>query len=257
MMKTVTAQPAGEETVSTIEPIDIATSYGSLSAIVHLPAHRPAPVVVCCHGLLSSKDSSKWVLIGKELCRNGLGVVRFDFSGCGASRASMGEDLVSGRVRDLRAVLGYVYAQPWWNGVTGLMGSSFGGFVALLTASQEQGSVSGVVSWASPFDLARIRLSGEDRRNLSQRFAPGLPPGASEKLEGHRPVGGVLILHGRQDEVVPWQDAHDIYEWSGEPRQLLMMELADHRITDPESRGLAVRLSVDWLMERTGVRVKK
>ena len=43
----------------------------NLSAAVHLPKKTPAPVIVCCHGLLSLKESPKFVAIGEEMSRAG------------------------------------------------------------------------------------------------------------------------------------------------------------------------------------------
>lgn len=233
-----------------VEAVDIPTPDGPLAGVVHLPSRIPACVVVCCHGLLSSKDSDKFVRIGEEFSQNGIAVVRFDFSGCGGSGASLGDSLVAGRMRDLRAVLDFVYRQPWSNTVTGLLGSSFGGYLALLTAASDRKRLNAVVCWAAPFDLEKIQLAPEEPEALKKRFPPGFELGAPTSLEGLPPVSGVFVIHGKQDRTVPWQEALDIYSHSADPRRLLVMEKVEHRFLDPSSRRLALRLSLEWFLEQ-------
>jgi pimeloyl-ACP methyl ester carboxylesterase len=232
------------------EHIEIAIPDGSLAAAVHLPLRLPASVVVCCHGLLSSKDSAKFVRMGEEFSENGLAVVRFDFSGCGASRASLAESLLAGRMRDLRAVLDFVYNRPWSNGITGLLGSSFGGYLALLAASSDLERIKSVVCWAAPFDLEKITLPPGEPRALRKRFPPGFELGAPTSLEAMPPISGVLAIHGKLDETVPWQEALEIYHRARDPRRLLVMEKVEHRFLDPASRRLARRLSLEWFLEQ-------
>jgi fermentation-respiration switch protein FrsA (DUF1100 family) len=49
--------------------------------VLHLPAARPAPCVVACHGMGASKDSDKYLLLGRELPAAGLALARFELLG--------------------------------------------------------------------------------------------------------------------------------------------------------------------------------
>jgi len=236
-------------------PITIPGGAGPLAAVAHIPERTPAPVVVCCHGLLSSKNSEKYVVIGEEFSRAGLAVVRFDFAGCGDSAAALGENLLASRVGDLKAVLSYVDGQPWAKGPVGLLGSSLGGYISLLGAASDAADgarrrVQAVVCWAAPFDLERIGLSPEDLENLKQSFPPGFETGSPMNLRALPALPRVLLIHGRRDEIIPWKDAVDLYNQVGEPRRLLLVETADHRLLDPSCRRLAIRVSLDWLREQ-------
>jgi len=231
-----------------IELVDIPTVDGPLAGAVHLPSLIPASVVVCCHGLLSSKDSDKFITIGKEFSRNGVAVVRFDFSGCGASNALLVSSLIHSRIRDLRAVLDFVSRQPWANGITGLLGSSFGGYLALLAAASEPERLNAVVCWATPFDLEKIKLDPKESENLRNCFPPGFELGSPTSLRGLSPVSRVFVIHGKRDETVSWQDALDIYDCSSDPKRLLIMENVEHRFIDLSSRRLALRLSLEWFI---------
>jgi len=232
------------------ERIAIETPAGILAAVAHLPERTPCSVVVCSHGLLSSKDSSKFVSIGEALSGAGTAAVRFDFSGCGESRTAAAADLLGTRTRDLLQVLDYVQRQPWANGRIGLLGSSLGGLVSLLAAAFHGHGVGAVVCWATPFDLHRLERALAESGALQRCFPDVSSLGSPLDLSALSNIGGVFVIHGRDDDVVPWSDAVAIYRGVGEPRRLLIMEGADHRFLDPACRAFALKASLEWLRER-------
>ena len=101
----------------------IAADGIDLSAVAHLPDKVPAPVIVCSHGLLSAKESPKFVAIGEEMPKAGFCVLRFDFSGCGDSPPRLAMSLVEARRHDLEAAIDFALKQPWSDGRIGLLGS--------------------------------------------------------------------------------------------------------------------------------------
>jgi alpha-beta hydrolase superfamily lysophospholipase len=230
--------------------ISIRTPDGPIPAAVHLPARTPAPVVVCCHGLLSYKDSSKFVDIGERFSHGGLAVVRFDFTGCGESEIAHRESVLFSRMSDLRCVLDYVAQQPWAEGRIGLLGSSLGGYLSLLAAASGGPHIQAVVCWATPFDLSRIKLGLAESEELKQVFPPGFGLGSPEDLRDLPPIPRVLVIHGRQDETVSWQEAVTIYRRLAEPKRLLLLETADHRLLDPGWRETAMDASWKWFQEQ-------
>lgn len=232
------------------QAISIATQAGPLAAAVHLPQRFPSPVVVCCHGMLSNKASSKYVDIADVFNRAGIAVVRFDFSGCGESQASPLPDLITSRVRDLHAVLVHVQDASWASGPVGLLGSSMGGYIACLVASSGRHDLGGMVCWATPFDLTKITGAREVMENHRRILPGGVGIGLPLNLDAMNPVPGMLVLHGRQDEIVPWKDCLDLYRHAGEPKRVFIMETADHRFADPAWREMAIRMSLEWFQDR-------
>jgi uncharacterized protein len=229
------------------EFIEIPRVGGSLAALVHLPPRLPAPTVICCHGLLSSKDSSKFVVICEELCQAGFAAVRFDFSGCGASPRVAEPTLLATRSRDLSTVMVHVRRQTWTTGQVGLLGSSLGGYLALQAAAQaSRGAIKAVVCWATPFDLVRVRTALEQEGRPTGASAVLAALGEPQDLSALPPLSSVLMVHGEQDTTVAWQEAVRIYHLLADPKQLLLFEKADHRFLDPACRRLAIRASVDW-----------
>ena len=232
-----------------VEDISLHTAQGPVACVVHFPETTPAPVIVCCHGLLSSKESCKYIVIGEDFSRAGFAVLRFDFSGCGKSPASLEKRLLPARLENLRSVLGFVSEQPWCNGSLGLLGSSLGGYLSLLAAAGDEGLVRGVVCWATPFDLSRIETAFRESEEFRALFPEGSELGDPQSLEGAALVKGVLVVHGEQDETVPWEDGVEIYRRALEPKRICLIKDGDHRFVDPECRRLARNLSLEWFRE--------
>ncbi|MGA2026669.1 MAG: alpha/beta fold hydrolase [Syntrophobacteraceae bacterium] len=219
-----------------------------LSAVVHLPGKVPAPVIVCSHGLLSAKESPKFVAIGETMSKAGFCVLRFDFSGCGDSPPRRGMSLVEARTCDLKAAMSFVLKQPWSDGCIGLLGSSLGGFLSLLAANERPELIRATVCWAAPFDISGIRPDTEDFEELRTNFPDGPSLGSPTNLDGLGEAGRVLLIHGQLDNVVPWRDSVRIYERLNDPRKLLLMRTADHRISDDSWRKRAIQASLEWFL---------
>jgi predicted alpha/beta-hydrolase family hydrolase len=59
--------------------------------ILHPPASQPAAVVILCHGMESSKESEKIVVLSRQLSEKGIFALRFDFAGSGESEGRLRE----------------------------------------------------------------------------------------------------------------------------------------------------------------------
>ena len=219
-----------------------------LSAAVHLPGKVPAPVIVCSHGLLSAKESPKFVAIGEEMSKAGFCALRFDFSGCGNSLRRPLMSLVEARKCDLEAAIGFALKQPWSDGRMGLLGSSLGGFLSLLAAHERPDLIRATVAWAAPFDISMIHPEKESLEELRAIFPDGFSLGSPTNLDAVSEARRVLLIHGQLDEVVPWKDSVRVYERLNDPKKLLIMRTADHRISDDSWRRRAILDSVEWFL---------
>lgn len=93
---------------------------------------KNAPTVVMCHGFGSSMDkpiSSR--ALAQKLVENGLSVFRFDFTGHGESEGKMNEITPLDGLDDLKSVVKILNKKK-----IALYGSSFGGYVSILYATQ-------------------------------------------------------------------------------------------------------------------------
>ena len=221
----------------------------SLAAVVHLPEKVPAPVIVCCHGLLSLKESPKYVAVGEEMSGAGLAVLRFDFSGCGESPARPGEALIGARARDLDVILNFVSGQSWSDGRIGLLGSSLGGYLSLLAADANPEGIIAAACWASPFDISRIQLAPTEIDQLGNISPGGFQLGEPQNLSAVSRASRVLLIHGRQDRVVNWEQSLQIYDRLNNPKELILMHTTDHQFLDESWRKAAIRASLDWFRQ--------
>jgi fermentation-respiration switch protein FrsA (DUF1100 family) len=226
-------------------PLEILSDGLRLRAVLHTPDTASWPLVILCHGFLSYKDSSKYRQLVQVFARQAVATVRFDFRGCGESEGLMSESSISRRWRDLQRVIDESVDLEGFDGRLGLLGSSLGGYLALLEVSQNS-NVRCVAVWSSPahlLDLAK-RLPEVSPVEFSQECYEDLL--TVELLPRLKNVQRVLIVHGQEDHEVPPEHASSLYEVLDEPKALHILERADHRFTASEWREEAIRLTMEW-----------
>lgn len=218
-----------------------------LAAVLTLLDQGRGACLVACHGLAASKDSEKYQLLAAAAGEAGLASCRFDFRGCGESGGRFADSTVAGRIADLREIIAFLRAHPALDGRLSLVGSSLGGFLALHVAASDP-LIRGVVTWNTPVTLRGMGGPGRetDMEGLGEPIREELARG--ELVDAPAGVGRVLVIQGTQDEAVPPEHGRLLFERSAEPKALLMLEGADHRLTDPAHRRRAIRESVSWLL---------
>lgn len=215
-----------------------------VSGILHLPDRKSAPCVIASHGLLSSKDSEKYVELSTRLSREGFAVLRFDFLGCGQSEGRLEDSTITGRLEELGTVIDFVRTNVAVGGdPIALMGSSLGGYLSLFKAAQEK-DVKAIVTWATPYRLSRPSVNAEKLPPLGESFYDDLKN--HDLISVLERVHHCLVIHGDIDELVPLTHATLIYENVSEPKRLEVINGADHRLTNPEHRDRAYRLTAAW-----------
>ena len=226
-------------------PLEILSDGLRLRAVLHTPGTASWPLVILCHGFLSYKDSLKYRQLVQAFARQSVATVRFDFRGCGESEGLLSESSISRRWRDLQRVIDESVNLDDFDGRLGLLGSSLGGYLALLEVSQNS-TVRCAAVWSSPshlLDLAK-RLPEVSPVEFSQECYEDLL--TVELLPRLKNVQRVLIVHGQKDQQVPPEHASSLYEVLAEPKALHILEGADHRFTASEWREEAIRLTMEW-----------
>jgi len=221
----------------------------------------PYPAVCICHGIPAErhdpKDSS-YSLLAERICREGLAVLIFKFRGTGTSEGNL--DL-PGWTRDLRAAIDYLAALPEVDSSRlSLLGFSAGAAVSIYVAARDKRVLS-VASCASPVELASL-IKDDDTKSIIGHFRDiavirdkDFPPSVDDWLDGFRSVSPVeyiadiaprhlLLAHGNKDEVVPVNHAYKLYARAGEPKQIIIIDGAGHRLKQ-DSRAMAI--VIDWL----------
>lgn len=225
--------------------LEILSDDLNLKAVLHAPANGSWPLVIFCHGLLSHKDGSKYRSLAQVLAQEGIASLRFDFRGCGESEGRLGESTVSGRWHDLQAVIERSETLDGFDGRLGILGSSLGGYLALLESSRNP-RVRCVAAWSTPSHLNDLadRLPEVMPVAVSQVFYNDLR--AVQLFPRLGEIRRVLIVHGRQDHLVPAEHASTLFSGARDPKMIYLMNDADHRFSQPAARQQAIRQSLDW-----------
>lgn len=182
---------------------------------------RPAPAVVFVHGLGSSKESPRNVVIASQLVDHGIAAVLFDLSGHGESTSGPREG-VEEYIQDLEAVVAWTLAQPEVDREQfAVAGSSMGAVVALYAAT-----------WG------RVRP-----RTMVLR-APPAEPGEFVALRVPS-----LLLVGSHDSLV---EAAKAAAATSPAVELRIIPGARHLFEEPGTLELATEATVSWLAAKLG-----
>jgi fermentation-respiration switch protein FrsA (DUF1100 family) len=214
---------------------------------LHLPnaSSDRVPCVIACHGLLSSKQSPKFISIAEHFSRNGIAVIRFSFSGCGDSSGNISDTTVTGRLQELEHIYDFASRHPNLGGGIGLLGSSLGGFSALFFASAHP-QIKALSVWATPYDLeeAGSNMPPENLDVLNDMFfTDAARYDLSSVLER---IKAVQVIQGGKDSIVPLWHAKKIFNSICDPKQLKIFPEGDHSISDPEDRDKAITAAFEW-----------
>jgi fermentation-respiration switch protein FrsA (DUF1100 family) len=107
-------------------------------------------------------------------------------------------------------------------------------------------AIRAVVIWATPFHLDDLKSNkGTEGHPLpDEAFFEDLP---KHRLLPLLPkVSKCMVIHGEKDELVPVDQAWEIFHSLGAPKEIHVIEGADHRLTDPAHRRRAMELSAEW-----------
>jgi len=217
-----------------------------MAGVLHLPEKSNPPCVVASHGLLSSKESEKYIALGERLSKEGIAMLRFDFRGIGESEGRLEDDTVSRRIMDLGAAVDFLLVRPGLGRRIGLVGSSLGGYVSLFKAARDK-EIRALVIWATPLHLDDLgsKKQEEDEPLPGEAFFRDLPKHAL--LPVLPKISNCMVIHGEKDELVPVDQAWEIFQGLNGPKEIHVIEGADHRLTQISHRQRAMDLTVEWL----------
>ena len=132
-----------------------------------LPDGPPHSYALFAHCFTCTKESLAAVRIGRALAGQGIGVLRFDFTGLGQSGGDFADSTFSGSVKDVLAAaraMGDAGIEPAL-----LIGHSLGG-AAVLAAAADLPNVKAIATIGAPFDVQHVTdcLAKTSRRFLSK-----------------------------------------------------------------------------------------
>ncbi|MGE0222775.1 MAG: alpha/beta fold hydrolase [Acetobacteraceae bacterium] len=226
------------------------------------------PTVVFLPGYGSDMTGDKATALAAFADERGIAMLRLDYSGHGDSGGDFLEGTIGIWAADAGAVIDRLTTGPLI-----LVGSSMGGWIALLTALARPGRVAALVGIAGAPDFTqRLML---DRLTDAQRTALmrdgviyrdsqyGPPTPLTRKLIEDGPRNFVLtgsiplscpvrLLHGQRDPDVPWQLSLQVAEQlQSDDVQVILVKDGDHRLSRPQDLAL-LRRTVAALLGQDG-----
>jgi pimeloyl-ACP methyl ester carboxylesterase len=202
-------------------------------------------------GFKSDMTGGKALALEAFCRRRGQAYVRFDYGGHGASSGDFANGTIGGWVDDATQVLDRVAEGPQV-----LVGSSMGGWIALLLALRRPERIAGFVGVAAAPDfteeLIPKALTPEQAVALERDGAVSIPDCAGGEpypitrrlleegrrhlvLRGRIPVRApVRLIHGMKDLDVPWQTALRIADAvDSEDVEVQLVKEGGHRLSEP------------------------
>lgn len=214
-------------------------------------AHRfrpgRGPLIVFLPGYMSDMTGTKAVALADWTKGAGQAWLRLDYSGCGASSGDFLDGSIGRWTDDVLALIDHV----WPTGPVVLVGSSIGGWIALLAGLRLRDRLAGLVGVAAAPDFTSwgLKIGEADRHRLAEdgfftrpsdygepyRYSRALIADAPRHLLLDGQIGikaPVRLLHGMADVAVPWRLSLDIAaRIIGDDVQVRLIKDGDHRLS--------------------------
>lgn len=213
------------------------------------------PTVMFLGGFRSDMEGTKALYLEARCRDRGQAYIRFDYSGHGVSEGRFEDGTIGLWKDDALTVFDGLTREP-----VILVGSSMGGWIALLIALARPARVAGVVGIAAAPDFTREIFDGfneEQKEILRAQGHVDLPSAYSETPyritraliedgEQHclldrenRFAQPLRLIQGMKDDDVPWQKPFRLKQTAPESDiEVLLVESGDHRLSRPEDLEL-------------------
>jgi len=229
-----------------------------LDFTLHTGNPESRKIVVIGHGVTGNKDRPFVVALAEGLAAAGINALRFSFAGNGASEGRFEECTITKEVGDLGSVLD---ALEGWE--VCYVGHSMGGAVGVIRASEDD-RIQYLVSLAGMVDTKKFAETefGEVEPDKGFMWDDEDCPLSSAYMDDLRGIGTVvergaaikapwLLVHGTEDDVVPFQDSTDILARAGDNAELLELKGANHVFSDEHTAPMVAAV-VQWVKKQFG-----
>ncbi|MEZ5894330.1 MAG: alpha/beta fold hydrolase [Parvularculaceae bacterium] len=240
-----------------------------LAAALELPA-RPHAFALFAHCFSCTKDIRAAREIAKALRERGFAVMRFDFTGLGASEGEFANTNFSSNVDDLVAAADYLRKE--FEAPSILIGHSLGGAAAIVAATRIP-EVKGVAVIGAPAEASHVAHQIERQREeieakgVATVQLSGRPFTIKkqflEDLENQNVLAAAsamkkpfLIMHAPLDDTVGVDNATRLFAAAKHPKSFISLDNADHLLRDPADARYAASVLAAWAGRYIGVEEK-
>ena len=233
----------------------------NLSARLDLPlTGEPVAFALFAHCFTCSKNLRAVGNISEALNREGIAVLRFDFTGLGESEGDFADTNFSSNVADLIAAADFL--EKKFQAPKILIGHSLGG-AAVLQAAGNIPSVLAVATIGAPADPthvkhlfagtqetiekegeAEVSIAGRAFKIKKQFFDDLQQSKMQESIRNLKRA--LLIFHSPVDNIVGVENAGKIFEAARHPKSFLSLDHADHLLTDEQDSQYVGHIISAW-----------
>lgn len=210
---------------------------------------------ILAHCFARDAEAAPAVRIGRALADRGLAVLYLEIAGLEAGEGELPASVFSSQVAELVAAADWLRREHGAPRV--LVGHSIGG-AAVLAAAGEIPEVAAVVTIAAPVDPAHVRRRlGDAPGDAAPAPADaGLALGRDlladiERWDLARRVRGLraalLAFHSPLDGVVASEHGRRLFEAAAQPKSLVALDGADHRLGDRGDADFVAALLGPWV----------
>jgi uncharacterized OsmC-like protein/alpha/beta superfamily hydrolase len=232
-----------------------------LAARLDLPAGRIRAYALFAHCFTCSKDIPAARHIAGALSAEGIAVLRFDFTGLGASGGDFSHTGFSSNLEDLKRAADFLrqnYEAPQI-----LIGHSLGG-AAVLSVAADIPEARAVVTVGAPADadhvvhnfqgsVEKIQEQGSSEVELAGRkftirkeFLEDLSEqSVTDKVS--KLGKALLVMHAPLDETVGIENATNIFIAAKHPKSFVSLDKADHLLTRSRDAAYAAKVIAGWV----------
>ncbi|MBB5699524.1 alpha/beta fold hydrolase [Sphingomonas yantingensis] len=213
------------------------------------------PTIVFLPGYASDMTGTKALALEAWAKANGRAFIRFDYRGCGESEGAFEDYTLADWRDDVLLVVDQVAKGP-----VVLVGSSMGGWIALLVAKARPERVTALVGIAPAPDFTDWGFSQADKMTLLTDGRLEKPSPYSDQPtvttrafwtagEANRLMHGTIslklpvrIVQGMRDPDVPWERAARLAQLiEGDDVQCWLVKDGDHRLSRDQDVAMIVR----------------
>lgn len=231
-----------------------------LAAALELPNGRPRAYALFAHCFSCTKDIKAAREIARALRAEGFAVLRFDFTGLGASEGDFANTNFSSNVDDLVAAADFLRRE--FEAPSILIGHSLGGAAAIVAAHRVP-EIKGVATIGAPAEADHVALQIGDKREEIER------KGVAEVRLAGRPftikkqflddLSGqnvleraaalkkpLLVMHAPLDQTVGIENATKIFVAAKHPKSFVSLDTADHLLSKTADARYAASVLAAW-----------
>ncbi|MBB5535763.1 bifunctional alpha/beta hydrolase/OsmC family protein [Rhizobium giardinii] len=236
-------------------------SGATLAARLDLPSGPLRAYALFAHCFTCSKDLAAARHIAAELAREGIAVLRFDFTGLGSSEGEFASTNFSSNIADLLSATDYL--RDRYQAPSLLIGHSLGG-AAVLAVAQNIPEVRAVATIGAPADVAHVLKNfGTSLEEIEESGAAEVDLAGRKFLVRKQFVEDaraqrikdavaslkkpLLILHAPLDQSVGIENATEIFLAAKHPKSFVSLDKADHLLSNREDAAFAGRIISGWL----------